>query len=228
MAISLIQPGCGGGCAGCGCCFYPYETGGGGSSPYSAPPWYLSQPGPPWTPPTIILGQNIATLVLCADTSGFDPGGSSIYIGYTDTGSSVEGEYLYSVTADGIDEGNWSVGSAAGSCYLPCLFGIYGGGSFVIGVFDTFPTTLTVNGSTAITRTVATDAELDIEGSCVWTGGGYTLQYNAAGANQYYYTITDPAGNTYVLQGDQTGPNQYVTGSAVATYTGGAGSVTVQ
>lgn len=105
----------------------------------------------------------------------------------------------------------WALGD---NSYNVCLFAYpYGAGDPTLAVgaiFDNFANTLTLTGgaiigSQTLTRTVATNTTTPIQGSCLWIGGGYRIDYGRT--NVYKYTLTDNVGNQYILTGNQTAPN---------------------
>lgn len=170
------------------CCFYSYNNGIGNppSFPFGD------------CPATVLYGP---TAILFALTSA-----------YTYSNASYPNITIF---ADPIDFGTWAVEITGPSTQLydsACLFGPYAPAQLPPGntyVFDNFKSAYAVSGifgTQMLARTADTVPVTLTQGSCVWTGGDWTLQYNSSGANAYNYTLTDPGGNTYTLTGSQTGP----------------------
>ena len=92
--------------------------------------------------------------------------------------------------------------------YSDCLIATWGGVDIVTGdpvlpvsVTDTFPNTLTVNGTDAITRDPTSNP-------CVWSGGLWTLLYNAT---TYKFEL-----NGVAKSGDQDSPIGSYSGDVVS------------
>jgi hypothetical protein len=203
--------------------FYPYDGQPSGGNPGPPPLWDITGAQDP--PPIVTLIVSPPTTIPMYLLS---PPFSTDFVSYTDNGLSTG--YTYYISCDQIDFGDWEIGALSIVFGYKSLFGTYlqhtppGLGS--VYVFDLFPTTITVNGTTTLTRTVATDVTTLTEGSSIWKGSGYSVFYGLEPISQLFkFQAIDPSGNFYVLIPNQKGPNVNGANNYFCAATGG--SITV-